>query len=103
MPQENDDSYLTRRLLSPPPPVPVTSTPDKVRIENEKKNKMSGKQSEPDLRLHDAVCEGIDEVIELLEENPDLIFQRDDEGRTPVHTLCISGKNFFNFLFGTTS
>jgi ankyrin repeat protein len=65
-----------------------------VKIENEKNNKNMSENSgkEPDLRLHDAVCEGIDEVQELLEENVDLLFEVDDEGRTPLHTLCISGK-----------
>lgn len=94
MSHDNDDSYLTRRLLTPP--TPISETMQKVRIENEKSNnKMTTSDKEPDFRLHDAVCdtENIQEVQDLLEENPNLLFERDDEGRTPLHTLTISGED----------
>lgn len=101
MPRDDEDSYLSRRLLTPPPSSSGMSHNNKqtIKIENEtimKKNNddSSSNTSEGDLRLHDAVIcdsENFGEIIRLLEENPNLLYEKDDEERTPLHTLSISG------------
>lgn len=105
----DEDNYLKRRLLSPPPPVPMNKEEkinDKVKIINEvnmgrnKKGDGSGDNDgkEKDFRLHTAVCysDEITEIERLIRENPDLVFALDDEGRTPLHTLAISGRICIN-------
>ncbi|XP_021955747.2 transient receptor potential channel pyrexia isoform X2 [Folsomia candida] len=78
-----EDNSVTKKLLSP--------SSDKVHFENEMGT--SSIQPEADLRLHDVVYdhEDVDEIQELLDENPDLVFEKDNEMRTPLHTLAISG------------
>lgn len=83
-----EDTSVRKKLLSP--------TSDKVHFENEM-GTSAGSESEPDLRLHDLAYDhedAIDDIIELLEESPHLVYQKDSDGRTPLHTLAIAGKRF---------
>lgn len=65
---------------------------DKARIENEVEAK--SQDNEGDLRLHDAVCDPdeIDEIKTLVSEEPELVFERDKEFGTPLHTLALAGE-----------
>lgn len=83
---------LKRRLLSSPPPPPDQGMTASVTIENEKMKKVEGSESAGDLRLHDAVSDqDFGEIESLLRTSPHLLFEKDDEGGTPLHILTISG------------
>lgn len=77
---EKDNSSVKVKLLS---------SNDKVQFVNE----MNSPKTEADLRLHDAVyySENTKEIVQLLKDSPELVFEKDDDGRTPLHTVAIAG------------
>jgi hypothetical protein len=65
-------------------------------IKNEKKKIESDDDDtiEGDLRLHDAVygeIEDLEEIENLVADEPHLVFELDCELRSPLHTIAISG------------
>jgi len=85
----NDDSLLKAKLLSPSPGM------NSVVITNEKDSDMDNTDQEPDLSLHDAVYLPDDYTEEdiqgLIDDNPEFVYVRDDDGRTPLHCLGSAG------------
>jgi ankyrin repeat protein len=83
----NEDPSVRTRLLSP-------SDMNKAVIQNEVDGDMDNE--EPDLSLHDAVYEPDsfteDDIQELIDGNPSLVYVRDGEGKTPLHTLALAGE-----------
>lgn len=90
---DNDDS-VTRKLLESP----TSKNMNSAVIENEKGGALVKSGVEPDLRLHDAVCDPdeIEEIKSLIEEESHLLFERDKDGRCPIHTVAIDGINKSN-------
>jgi hypothetical protein len=71
-----------------------TKIMDSAIIENEKDTeKIKEQEEEGDLRLHDAVYDpdNIEEIETLVLEEPHLVFERDSEGKTPLHTVIFAG------------
>jgi hypothetical protein len=93
----NEDKSVTKRLLEDyNNSKNKMENKSKMEIKNEKTEKIGsggGGEREPDLRLHDAVCdpENIEEIENLIEENPQLLYERDHGLRTPLHTVVIDG------------
>jgi hypothetical protein len=78
----NDEDSVTQKLLT------TENKMDKAAFENEKDG------SEGDLRLHDAVCDpdNIEEIETLVSEEPQLVSETDQDLRTPLHTVSLTGE-----------
>jgi len=91
----DEDKSVTKKLLEDFKNIKnrkkMDSNPAVIKIENEKSKESD--EAEGDLRLHDAVCDpdNIEEIETLLEENPQLCYERDRGQRTPLHTVVIDG------------
>lgn len=87
----DDADSVTRRLLSPGK---NCLNMNSAVIENEKGVAGGNKgDRELDLRLHDAVCDpdNIEEIENLIDEEPGLLFETDNGGRVPLHAVAIDG------------